>query len=129
MKAAGLVVFVIGVSMLPVLEPGHFFTFAIAEPQRGSIVVFRNGVPPDTLKVKRVVGVPGDTLAVVGLRMPEKGHAGAVIPGGWFYLMGDNRRHSRDSRHFGFVHRRDIRGVLRHEGISGARNHVRKLPD
>ena len=108
-----LVVFVTGLSMLPALEPGRFYVFQEAELHRGDVVLLRNGLPPDTLKVKRLVGMPGDTLEVLGLPVPAKGHTAAVIPTGWFYVAGDNRRHSRDSRHFGFISRRDIRGILR----------------
>ena len=98
---------------------------------RGDIVVFT--LPPgetagpgiDDL-IKRVIGLPGDTIEAIGGRVYVNGKAldepylppGAVttllprqkVPAGRYFLMGDNRTDSRDSRYFGTIPGSDIVG-------------------
>jgi signal peptidase I len=71
-----------------------------SEPKRGEVVTLlspRDGV----LLVKRVVAAPGEVI---------EGTNGNRVPPGKFYVMGDNRDHSIDSRSFGFVDRSQIMG-------------------
>ena len=106
-------VLIAGESMVPALLAGRFYLATETDTLRcGDVVVFEAG---SDLSVKRIVGVPGDSLAARGLDVPRKGRAQPVIPDSCYYLMGDNWRHSRDSRHFGHIHRRHIRGVIRKE--------------
>jgi signal peptidase I len=76
----------------------HLMTWG--EPKRGDVVTLLS--PADgVLLVKRVVAVPGDTI---------EGRDGERMPPGKFYVMGDNRDHSVDSRSFGLVDRRQVLG-------------------
>lgn len=117
-------------SMAPTLTVGDHivvtpYVFA-ATPQRGHVIVFRAG---DEVFVKRVVAVPGDlvdsrlgqarvggyTLAEPYLLRP--GATGAiqaqVVPANAFFVMGDNRADSLDSRSWGAVPRERIVGRAR----------------
>ncbi|MBR9991016.1 MAG: signal peptidase I [Gemmatimonadetes bacterium] len=126
-------------------------TPAVVEPARGDIVVFIPPHDPGKNYVKRVIGVPGDTLemrdAVLLLNGQDRAetyvrlsdapdmyasgmfwqceHAAAggngcrptrdnwgpiVVPDGRYFVMGDNRNDSEDSRYWGFVPRDAIRG-------------------
>jgi signal peptidase I len=127
---------------------------AVREPERGDVVVFRPPHDPNRNYVKRVVGVPGDTLEMWGKvlllngdpqdeafvrhidRRGDAVHPGMswqsdhlvaarpiqpyspsrdawgplVVPPGRFFVLGDNRDNSEDSRYWGFVGRDDIKG-------------------
>jgi signal peptidase I len=93
---------------------------------RYSVVVFRLSKSSSIL-VKRVIGLPGENIAedrgtviVNGRRLLERyisadhrdyGSFGPrLVPKGTYFLLGDNRRHSIDSRQFGVVPRSQIIG-------------------
>jgi signal peptidase I len=113
-------------------------SWRFSEPARGDIVVFRSPVPGPVL-IKRIVGMPGDTLSlgdgavyVNGRRLQEPyvrrvddrptptepfdtGLPWSLqrpyrVPAGSYFLMGDNRSDSRDSRDFGPVARDQLVG-------------------
>lgn len=107
-------------SMEPTLLPGdHLLVVRYfgEEPLRGHVVVFDN--PSGTSLVKRVIGLPGDSVQmdhgnvlVNGEPLVEGDHVAPsssqdvtvhVVPQGHLFLLGDNRDHSADSREFGFV--------------------------
>jgi len=124
-----------GDSMLPTLAPGaryfiNHYIYHLREPRHGDVVVFTHPLYAD-LTVKRVIGVPGDTVELRGARLFLNGapldesyvapHRDAVLPATnrlWripaqrYFLMGDNRAVSADSRIFGPVSRRDIKGLV-----------------
>ena len=97
-------------------------------PARGDVVVLRDPREPDAHDLKRVVGLPGETLRlddgslyVDGAHLPEPYLGGLPaslglergewsLPGDRFFVLSDNRAHGTDSRHFGPVRRAAILG-------------------
>ena len=111
--------------------------YAFRAPRRGDIVVFR--FPGDTSRdfVKRVVGVPGDTVEIRNGEVFVNGESlhepyvingdssserPVVVPEESYYVLGDNRRASQDSRDWGTVPAENIigRGWLRYWPLDGA---------
>ncbi len=108
----------------------------LRDPQRGDIIVFRYPQDENRDFIKRIIAVGGDTVQVRDNRvwlngaMVEEpyvraavalahgsGHCGYVygcepvkVPPSSYFVMGDNRDNSQDSRYWGFVKREKIRG-------------------
>jgi len=119
-------------SMMPTLEVGdrvfvNKFIYRFAEPERGDIVVFESIEGSEQDLIKRVVAVPGDTVAVqngvlfVNGQPQEEPYVNEAFPDGSFFgpttvpedsvfVMGDNRGNSRDSRFFGPVSISNVEG-------------------
>jgi signal peptidase I len=74
-----------------------------ADPHRGDVVILRSPANGKML-VKRVVAVPGDAVE------PSHSQGPMILPPGKYFVMGDNRDHSLDSRYFGSVDRTQIIG-------------------
>lgn len=119
-------------SMAPTLEAGDqivVMPYFRGAPERGDVVVFESLSIPDDLMVKRVIAVPGDLVdsrlgrvRVSGYTLPEayvlrQASTGAVatqiIPADSYFVMGDNRDDSSDSRSWGVVPRSHIVGRAR----------------
>lgn len=127
---------------------------AFAEPDRGDVIVFNPPHDPSKNYVKRLIGLPGDTLEMQGKHVfvngilqeepyaryldrggdavhpsmgwqhsflpknlsareysPSRDNWGPlVVPADQFFVLGDNRDNSEDSRYWGFVDREAIRG-------------------
>jgi signal peptidase I len=112
--------------------------YALSEPKRGDIVFYRATERPQTIFMKRIVGMPGETLDIRNrevfvngkkidepyvqfLRPSTDGRFSAgtfngdsvapkVIPADAYFLLGDNRDNSLDSRFIGPVQRRQFLG-------------------
>lgn len=124
-----------GTSMSPTLTAGdrfllNRFAYLHREPQRGELVVLKDPETGDLI-VKRIVGLPCETVLmqndipyVNGHRLYEPYTRGTlrtnhipfskatVVARGHYYVLGDNRSRSIDSRAFGAVAREDILGVI-----------------
>jgi len=121
-----------GTSMLPRLEDRdrlfiNKFVYHISSIERGDVVVFHYPRDPEKSYIKRVIALPGDQLRIDrgkvwlnGKRQPEdyvpeefrdsKSMAEMVIPDDTYFMMGDHRSISSDSREFGPVERSLIYG-------------------
>lgn len=123
----------------PSMQPGlhtnervlvNSLAYVLRQPQRGDVIVFH---PPDALTqryIKRVIGLPGDTVRLTltnvyidGVKLnesyiapapygyPENPEAETIHLGpDQFFVMGDNRSNSQDSRYFGPISQREIIG-------------------
>lgn len=114
-----------GTSMMPVLSDQerifiNKFVYRLEPISRGDIVVFRYPRDPEKSYIKRVVGVPGDTVKVdeghvfvngrelIEQYVPRayvdrRTYPQVIVPEGAYYVLGDHRSLSNDSREFGPV--------------------------
>jgi signal peptidase I len=121
-----------GTSMLPLLEDGeriivNKFIYRFQPIDRGDVVVFWYPKDPSVSFIKRVVGVPGDmvelragSLFVNGRRVEEgylrpqfndgETHTPVEVSKGYYYVLGDHRNSSNDSRNWGEVPEKYIYG-------------------
>jgi signal peptidase I len=108
-----------GSSMTPDLRSGdRVLVRRTRRPRRGRVALLRyprlpSGAPVgEQLLLKRVVAVAGDRVPPGWADPDVHGLGGAVVPGGCAVVLGDNRPASWDSRHYGFVPRERLVGVV-----------------
>ena len=123
-----------GQSMAPTLEDQdrlivNKLVYRIGDPRRGDIVMLYYPLNPEKSFVKRVIAEEGDTVRIVDGRVyvndiPLKDDyvpsefrshddwGPQVIPEGYYFVMGDHRNNSSDSRHWGMVPKKYIIGKV-----------------
>ncbi|MFZ3170456.1 MAG: signal peptidase I [Carboxydocellales bacterium] len=118
-------------SMEPNLIPGdriiaNKFIYRFKEPARGDVMVFQFPKDPERDFIKRIIGLPGDMIEIrnselfinnqlikepylpKGLRFSNFGPF--TVPADAYFMMGDNRNNSDDSRFWGEMPKKYIRG-------------------
>ena len=118
-----------GFSMNPTLQDGEYVlvskvTYRLGQPQHGDIIVFKYpGEPPQDL-IKRIIGLPGDSVQVNGSNVYVNGQPLAEpyiaaapmyqgqwqVPEGFLFVLGDNRNDSSDSHSWGLLPRENVIG-------------------
>jgi signal peptidase I len=116
--------------MAPHIASGEYvlintFAYRVGQPARGDIVAFRHERSAPSVYLKRIIGLPGDRIAISRgevfvngaklnepyVRYPDTRTFPAVtVPSGALYVLGDNRANSDDSRFWGFVEGGDVIG-------------------
>ena len=120
---------IIGVSMLPTMHEGQYLiinklSYMLDEPERGEIIVMHYPQDRTSNYIKRVIGLPGDTISISNGQVSVNGvvidepYINATtpenqvwdVPEDQFFVMGDNRPNSSDSRRWSYLPRADIIG-------------------
>lgn len=123
-----------GASMAPTFETGEYLvvdraTYHLEQPERGDVVIFRYPNDPSKFFIKRIIGLPGETVELAnGITTIEKNaqrtvldepylerdrtddHLTITLSQDEYFVMGDNRAASSDSRVWGPVPRENIVG-------------------
>jgi signal peptidase I len=111
-----------GFSMVPTLQDGEYvlvnrLAYRNSLPERGDIIVFSSPQTTDLDLIKRVIGLPGDTVEISGGAVRVNGQvleepyiaAAPVYNGEWevpdgkLFVLGDNRNDSSDSHAWGLL--------------------------
>ncbi len=121
-----------GQSMKPNFEPGDYLiidelSFRLREPKRGEVVVFRFPRNPSQRYIKRIIGLPGEEVGIEGgmvkingefldetsylpLGIETRGVVHLKLSEDEYFVLGDNREASSDSRYWGALPKKNIVG-------------------
>lgn len=125
-----------GASMSPTFESGEYLvvdqlSYRFNDPERGDVIVFRYPNDPSVFFIKRIIGLPGETVAIKdsAITITNTEGASSVLPPSFtfdleasptetrtllgddeYFVMGDNRDESSDSRTWGALHEDFITG-------------------
>lgn len=129
--------FVKGASMEPNFEDGDYLlvdelSYRFSMPERGDVVIFRYPLDPSQFFIKRIIGLPGETIEIKdntvkiynkkkpnGFVLDESylapdqktlGDTTIKIDDNEYFVLGDNRLQSSDSRRWGLVNQSLITG-------------------
>lgn len=125
-----------GASMEDTFHSGEYLivdqvSYYFEEPDRGDVIIFRYPKDPSKFFIKRVIGLPGDTVTISGstvtitneaqetamvlnepyvAQMSDNNHLTETLGEREYFVMGDNRDQSSDSRVWGVLQREKIIG-------------------
>ena len=126
-----------GASMMPNYIDGEYLltdkvSYRFGEPDRGNVIIFEAPTGDGEEFIKRIIGLPGETVSLIGgnffinstkLNEPYLDESLYINPGAFlneggsvlvpeneYFVSGDNRPHSSDSRAWGFITKEKITG-------------------
>ena len=122
-----------GASMDPTFKDGDYLivdqvSYRFKNPARGSVIIFKYPKDPSKDFIKRVVGLPGETISIRNggvfiknesgeikleepyIKFPKYDDLEITLKESEYFVMGDNRAGSSDSRYWGPLPEKDIVG-------------------
>ncbi len=131
-----------GASMEPSFFDGDYLlvdelSYRFRDPGRGDVVVFRSPQQSSSFYIKRIIGLPGETIEIIddqvtvyndnysdgltlqevylsdGIKRTWSGNVSVSLQEEQYFVMGDNRLNSLDSRYWGPLTDGDIIGVVK----------------